>query len=81
MEQVTPFASLAEYFDLAEAADADNEYAVAWIDQLAGGPEAGRGLLLTGNHAALRRTRRAGRAGSAFGAVPAAVQPCSTGRS
>jgi len=51
-ETVRPFRNLAEYFDLAEAADAANEYAVAWIDQLAAGRGAGRGLLLTGNHAA-----------------------------
>lgn len=51
VEQVTPFRSTAEFFDLAEAADRDNEYAVAWIDQLAGGRKAGRGLLFTGNHA------------------------------
>ena len=50
-EKVTPFASLAAYFDLAEEADATNEYAVAWIDQLAGGKGSGRGLLMTGNHA------------------------------
>lgn len=49
-ERVTPFRDLGEYFDLAEGADRDNEYAVAWIDQLAGGKQAGRGLLLTGNH-------------------------------
>jgi FAD/FMN-containing dehydrogenase len=51
VEQVTRFRDLAEYFDLAEAADRTNEYAVAWIDQLAGGRRAGRGLLLTGNNA------------------------------
>lgn len=50
-ETVQPFANLQEYFELAEAADRDNEYAVAWIDQLAGGKNAGRGLLLAGNHA------------------------------
>ena len=50
-EKVTPLAGLDQYFDLAEAADAANEYAVAWIDQLAAGRKAGRGLLLTGNHA------------------------------
>lgn len=50
-ETVTPFASIDEYLERAEAADAANEYAVAWIDQLAGGKRAGRGLLLTGNHA------------------------------
>lgn len=51
VEQVTRFRDLAEYFDLSEAADAANEYAVAWIDQLAGGRASGRGLLMTGNHA------------------------------
>lgn len=51
-ETVTRFRDLDEYFDLAEAADAANEYAVAWIDQLASGRRAGRGLLMTGNHAA-----------------------------
>lgn len=51
-EMITPFANLAAYFDLAEQADAENEYAVAWIDQLASGAGAGRGLLITGNHAA-----------------------------
>lgn len=50
-ETVKPFGSLGEYFDRAEAADRDNEYAVAWIDQMASGRHAGRGLLLSGNHA------------------------------
>jgi FAD/FMN-containing dehydrogenase len=49
-ETVTPFGSLAEFFEIAEAADAGNEYAVAWIDQLASGKDTGRGLLMTGNH-------------------------------
>ena len=57
-EQVTPLAGLDQYFDLAEAADAANEYAVAWIDQLATGRNAGRGLLLTGNHAPEPATAR-----------------------
>ena len=47
-ECITPFAGLEDYFALAEAADAANEYAVAWIDQLA---SSNRGVLLTGNHA------------------------------
>lgn len=47
-ERITPFSGLGAYFDLAEEADAANEYAVAWIDQLA---STNRGVLLTGNHA------------------------------
>jgi FAD/FMN-containing dehydrogenase len=50
-ERIQPFGNLGAFFDMAEAADAGNEYAVAWIDQLAGVRNAGRGLLLTGNHA------------------------------
>lgn len=50
-ERITRFANLDGYFDLAEAADAENEYAVAWVDQLASGSAAGRGVLITGNHA------------------------------
>ena len=41
-------------------ADAENEYAVAWIDQLASGRRAGRGLLLTGNHSPHGARRPAG---------------------
>lgn len=52
LEQTLPFSSLSEYFDTAEAADAKNEYAVAWVDQLAQGNSAGRGLLFVGNHTA-----------------------------
>lgn len=51
MERVTRFSNLDEYFELAGEADDANEYAVAWIDQLAGDAKSGRGLLLTGNHA------------------------------
>jgi FAD/FMN-containing dehydrogenase len=50
-QTITPFASLDDYFDLAAAADENNEYAVAWVDQLASGRSAGRGILITGNHA------------------------------
>ncbi len=49
-EFVTPFNSIDAYFDVAEQMDAGNEYSVAWIDQLASGKDAGRGLLFTGNH-------------------------------
>jgi FAD/FMN-containing dehydrogenase len=50
LEKTIPFQSLEEYFEAAEQADYDNEYAVAWVDQLAGGSAAGRGLLFVGNH-------------------------------
>lgn len=67
-ENVARFRDLAEFFDLAEAADAANEYAVAWIDQLARGRASGRGLLMTGNHAGTG-SRAATSAGSRL-AVP-----------
>ncbi len=50
-ERIVPFDNLDCYFDVAEAEDRQNEYAVAWVDQLAGGKSAGRGVLITGNHA------------------------------
>lgn len=51
LERIRPFRSLGEYFSLAVQADADNEYSVAWVDQLASGADAGRGVLISGNHA------------------------------
>ncbi|MEW9613006.1 FAD-binding oxidoreductase [Shinella sp. S4-D37] len=56
-ERITPFSSLDAYFDLAGEADAQNEYAVAWVDQLA---VANRGVLITGNHAANGNFRTGG---------------------
>jgi FAD/FMN-containing dehydrogenase len=47
VERLQPFATLDAYFDQADAADAANEYAVAWLDQLHGE----RGVLMTANHA------------------------------
>lgn len=49
-ERAARFDNLEAYFELADQADADNEYAVAWIDQLATGANRGRGVLLTANH-------------------------------
>lgn len=51
IEKITPFNNLEHYFDIAEANDAENEYAVAWLDQLASGKKTGRGVLIAGNHA------------------------------
>ncbi len=67
-ERVTPFRDLGEFFELIDEADAGNEYVVAWLDQLASGNRAGRGLLMTGNHAH-HGARTAARAGSRL-AVP-----------
>lgn len=71
VERATRFRDLGEFFDLAEAADQANEYAVAWIDQLAGGRGSGRGLVFTGNHA--ERGSHAGAPASSRLSVP--VQP------
>ncbi|MGY6707479.1 MAG: FAD-binding oxidoreductase [Rhizobiaceae bacterium] len=58
VEKIERFDRIEDYFDRAEEADANNEYAVAWIDQLAGG----RGLLLTANHVEEQAaTKRPGR--------------------
>jgi FAD/FMN-containing dehydrogenase len=46
-----PFNSLDEFFALAPEADRTAAYAVAWIDQTAGGSKAGRGVMLSGDHA------------------------------
>jgi FAD/FMN-containing dehydrogenase len=50
LEKTIPFQSLGAYFEMAEQADAENEYAVAWVDQLATNAAAGRGLMFVGNH-------------------------------
>jgi len=71
VEKATRFRDLSEFFDLAEAADQANEYAVAWIDQMAGGHGRGRGLLFTGNHGE-HGSHAAARAG---GRLSVPVQP------
>ena len=60
LERVARFRNLEEFLDMAEQADAENEYAVAWIDQLATGAQAGRGLLMMGNHAEVGRSGKVG---------------------
>ncbi|WP_416223102.1 FAD-binding protein [Tianweitania sp.] len=50
-QTATAFRNLDEFFDLAPEGDRTSTYAVAWIDQMASGKQAGRGVLLAGNHA------------------------------
>jgi FAD/FMN-containing dehydrogenase len=50
-QTATAFPNLDAFFDLAPEADRTSSYAVAWIDQMAHGKHAGRGVLLAGNHA------------------------------
>ncbi|HTO31244.1 MAG TPA: FAD-binding oxidoreductase [Pararhizobium sp.] len=45
------FDRLEDYFAMVERVDGEHEYSVAWIDQLATGSHAGRGILLAGDHA------------------------------
>jgi FAD/FMN-containing dehydrogenase len=45
------FGGLDEFFDIAAEYDSRHEYGVAWIDCLAIGASAGRGLYLAGDHA------------------------------
>jgi FAD/FMN-containing dehydrogenase len=45
------FDRLENYFAMVDAVDGEHEYSVAWIDQLATGKRAGRGVLLAGDHA------------------------------
>ncbi len=81
-EKVTPFRDLAEFFELAEAADAGNEYAVAWIDQLAGGQRCGP---RPADHRQSRRATALARAASRRFAVfrcrSSRRSTCSTARS
>lgn len=48
---VTRFNNLDEFFDLSERLDAQHEYSVAWVDCLATGSVAGRGVYFVGDHA------------------------------
>lgn len=48
---VVRFADLAEFFALSREIDHLHEYAVAWIDCLAKGAHAGRGVYIVGDHA------------------------------
>lgn len=51
IETRKPVRNISHYLEIAETTDSENEYAVAWIDQLATGDELGRGVLLAANHA------------------------------
>lgn len=46
------FDSLDEFFELSSELDPNHEYSVAWIDCLAKGKSAGRGVYLVGDHSA-----------------------------
>jgi FAD/FMN-containing dehydrogenase len=48
---VVRFDNLAEFFTLSAELDHQHEYSVAWIDCLAKGAEAGRGVFIVGDHA------------------------------
>lgn len=45
------FANLGEFFALSTELDSQHEYSVAWIDCLAKGKDAGRGVFIVGDHA------------------------------
>lgn len=45
------FDSLSEFFTLSDELDRQHEYTVAWVDCLAKGAAAGRGVFMAGNHA------------------------------
>jgi FAD/FMN-containing dehydrogenase len=46
------FAGLDEFFQLAQASDAEYEYTVAWLDCASSGSNLGRGVFMRGNHVA-----------------------------
>lgn len=48
---VVRFSNLAEFFALSTELDHQHEYSVAWIDCLAKGERAGRGVFIVGDHA------------------------------
>lgn len=48
---VERFGSLEDFFALSNELDHRHEYSVAWIDCLAKGPNSGRGVYITGDHA------------------------------
>jgi FAD/FMN-containing dehydrogenase len=47
----TRFGALDDFFSLSQELDGRHEYTVAWIDCLAQGKSAGRGIYMVGNHA------------------------------
>ncbi|MGO4527055.1 FAD-dependent oxidoreductase [Microvirga sp. 2MCAF35] len=55
------FASLSEFFDLAEASDRDWEYTAAWVDCLATGSDLGRGIYSRARHRAGKGVEPPGR--------------------
>lgn len=51
--ETQPYKNLATFFDLADAAEADWEHTVSWIDCVAGG---GRGIFMRANHSDVQRS-------------------------
>lgn len=51
LQTAVRFTRLEQFFEQVADMDANHEYSVAWIDQLARGYQFGRGILMGGNHA------------------------------
>ncbi|WP_426150122.1 FAD-binding oxidoreductase [Pseudomonas sp. DC3000-4b1] len=49
--QTVRFGGLTEFFDLSRELDHQHEYSVAWVDCVAKGKNAGRGVFIVGDHA------------------------------
>ena len=49
------FANLAEFFEIADESDEHYEFTMAFVDALATGKSAGRGIFTRGNHAWQKR--------------------------
>jgi FAD/FMN-containing dehydrogenase len=68
--QTIRFESLLEFFELSERLDDQHEYSVAWIDCLAKGAQAGRGVYFFGDHAPYGELTTQSRRPIAMGVTP-----------
>ena len=64
----TKFSGIEEFFEIADAADKQYEYTVAWVDCLAKDQNLGRGIFMAGNHSSV--TNESALAKEAFGKQP-----------